>query len=475
MAGMHTGHRLAVLLVTLLFVSAPLPAQAPASDEADAAVRGRIEAFFAALASGDPDTFEAMARVHATPGFLERRPAAQRAEMVRRLRADFGTMTLVRTRATPAGIVLDVAGSSGLQGRATLVLEEAPPRRIDRFGIEVDAGGGGNDGPAIPPPPVTPSMSDVQLQPALGEWLTAQTSAGEFSGVVLVARGNRTAFLQGFGEADRSAHVANSPDVRFNIGSINKSFTHVAVLQLMAAGKLKPTDTLGALLPDYPNPEARAATVQQLLDHRGGIADFFGPRYAATPKDQLQSNRDYLALVAPQPLTFAPGTRRQYCNGCYIVLGEIVARVSGQSYEAYVAEHVFGRAGMRRTGFLGAMPRAADVARGYTRRGVDGPEPQDNAGMLGARGSAAGGAYSTASDLLTYVDALRTHRLLSQADSATLLGGDGSSPSMAIAGGAPGLNALVTAKGDTVVVVLANMDPPHGERLGEALARQLAP
>jgi CubicO group peptidase (beta-lactamase class C family) len=169
------------------------------------------------------------------------------------------------------------------------------------------------------------------------------------------------------------------------------------------------------------------------------------------------------------------GARRQYCNGCYIVLGEIVARVSGQSYEAYVTEHVFGRAGMRRTGFLGAAPRAADVARGYTRRGAGGPEAEDNGGMLGARGSAAGGAYATAADLLTFVDALRRHRLLSKEDSAVLLGGDGSSPSMAFAGGAPGLNAFVTAKGDTVVVVLANMDPPHGERLGEALARQLAP
>jgi len=291
---------------------------------------------------------------------------------------------------------------------------------------------------------------------------------------VLVARGGRTVFARGYGDADQSAHVPNTPDVRFNIGSINKAFTNVAIRQLVAEGKLHLTDTIGALIPDYPNANARVATVQQLLDHQGGIADFFGPGFAAIPKDRLQSNRDYLTLVANQPLTFLPGTRRQYCNGCYIVLGEIVARVSGQPYETYVSERVFRPAGMSRTGFLGATPRSADVARGYTRRAGDGTTPQDNAAMHGARGSAAGGAYSTAADLLAFVEALRSHRLLDAAATSNVLGGDGDTASMAIAGGAPGLNAIVNVNGSTVVVVLANMDPPQAERTGEALARQLA-
>ena len=203
-------------------------------------------------------------------------------------------------------------------------------------------------------------------------------------------------FARGYGEADRETHAANTPATRFNIGSINKSFTQMAIAQLIAAGRLKATDTIGSLLPDYPNVDARAATVQQLLDHRGGIADFFGPTFVATPKETLRSNADYYRLVAPQPLTFAPGTRRAYCNGCYIVLGEIIARVSGQSYEAYVVEHVFTPAGMARTAFVMPQPRPADVAQGYTTRGGNGGgAARSNAGMIGAGGSAAGGAYST--------------------------------------------------------------------------------
>jgi hypothetical protein len=94
--------------------------------------------------------------------------------------------------------------------------------------------------------------------------------------------------------------------------------------------------------------------------------------------------------------------------------------------------------------------------------------------MLGAGGSAAGGAHSTAADLLAYAEALRADRLIARADAARVLGDNGPAGQLAMAGGAPGLNALVHASPGVVVVVLANMDPPHPEQLGEALARQLS-
>jgi hypothetical protein len=90
--------------------------------------------------------------------------------------------------------------------------------------------------------------------------------------------------------------------------------------------------------------------------------------------------------------------------------------------------------------------------------------------MFGARGSAAGGAYATAGDLLAFVEALRAHRLLTPEQTATVVRGGG----LGIAGGAPGLNAAIEANGDLVVIVLANLDPPAAEQLGAAIARQLA-
>ncbi len=472
MAGMPTGRRrIALLLALLLAPLAPLASAAqPTPDAADHRVR--VDAFFAALASGRPDTFEAMARGHFTPASLARRTSEERAELVRRLREDFGTMTLEAVRPTGSGVELEISGSTGMRGLGALDFEPGGSRRIDRFGIRVEAGRG-EEGPALPPPPVARDSSDAEFDAALTAYLAARASAGEFSGAVLVARAGRATVARAVGDADRATRVANAPATRFNIGSINKSFTQLAVAQLMAAGRLAPTDTIGTLLPDYPNADARSATIQHLLDHRGGIADIFGPVFAATPKATLRANADYYRLVAPQPLTFAPGTNRAYCNGCYVVLGEIIARVTGQSYESYIAEHIFAPARMSRTTFVVPDASPGDMAYGYTTRGGSDPTPRRNSDMVGAGGSAAGGAWSTVADLLAYVEALRTHRLLGREPSLRLLGAAGTADRLTLAGGAPGLNAVIHASGDIVVVVLANLDPPHAERLGEALARQL--
>jgi CubicO group peptidase (beta-lactamase class C family) len=181
--------------------------------------------------------------------------------------------------------------------------------------------------------PVNASMSPAELTAALEGWLAPQASSGAFAGVVLVAKDGKVLFERAYGTADREHGTPMSADLRFSLASIGKAFTRVAVGQLVHAGKLRFTDTIGAVLPDYPNPEARDATVAQLLTHRGGIVDFFGPEFDRAPKEQFRSNRDYFDFVAPRPLLFPPGTRNQYCNGCYIVLGEIVAKVAGTPYE----------------------------------------------------------------------------------------------------------------------------------------------
>ena len=158
---------------------------------------------------------------------------------------------------------------------------------------------------------------------------------------------------------------------RFNLGSINKIFTQVAIRQLVAAGKLSLTDTLGKFFPDYPQATSRAATVEQLLGHRAGLADFFGDAFTRAPKSQFASNADYFKFVGNQPPTFAPGERNQYCNGCYIALGAIVEKVSGMPYEKYVAENVFARAEMTSTGYPRSDRPSPDIAQGYTRRGTN--------------------------------------------------------------------------------------------------------
>jgi CubicO group peptidase (beta-lactamase class C family) len=309
----------------------------------------------------------------------------------------------------------------------------------------------------FPPPPISAAQSEAERAAALDKYLAQLASEDKFSGVVLLAKEGTIRFDRAYGYADRGLKVANSPTTRFNIGSINKQFTIAAINLLATAGKLSREDSVGKLLPDYPNERGRNATVQQLLDHRGGISDFFGPDFDERPKAQFRSNADYFRFVAPRPPYFEPGAERRYCNGCYIVLGEIIERVSGVPYERFVIDRIFRPRGMNQTGWFASDEIVENVAMGYTRRGADG-DLRSNVFTRGAAGCAAGGGFSTASDLLTFFK-----------DGPV---GSGGGMNMGIAGGAPGTAAQVAADGGWIVVVLSNMDPPAAS-VGSAILRQL--
>jgi D-alanyl-D-alanine carboxypeptidase len=308
-----------------------------------------------------------------------------------------------------------------------------------------------------------PRQSLAQFAHDLDEHLSRETTTDRFSGVVLVARDSTILFLQPYGYADRERRVANNTETKFNLGSINKTFTALAIRQLAAEGKLRLTDTLKNLLVDYPNEDAaRSVTVQHLLTMRSGIGDFFGPRYEATPKESLMTISSYLPLFADLPLAFPPGTQNRYSNGGYIVLGAIIEAVSGMDYYHYVREHIFEPAGMAQTASYAKNVAVANRAVGYTRRGP-GDGLQRNDDSLPGRGSSAGGGYSTAMDLFRYVQALREARICRPEDPAR--------EGFGVAGGAPGINAAFdwNPEEGTVIVVLTNLDPPAAERVSRRI------
>ena len=211
--------------------------------------------------------------------------------------------------------------------------------------------GGGPEQGNFPPPPISGAQADAERAAALDKYLAQLASEDKYSGVVLMAKEGTVRFEGAYGYADRGLKVPNAPTTRFNIGSVNKQFTIAAINLLATAGKLSREDSVAKLLPDYPNEQGRKATVQQLLDHRGGISDIFGPDFDERPKAQFRSNADYFHFVSPRPLYFEPGAERRYCNGCYIVLGEIIERVSAMPYERFVTERIFSPRGMTHTGW----------------------------------------------------------------------------------------------------------------------------
>ncbi|MDP9278038.1 MAG: beta-lactamase family protein [Gemmatimonadota bacterium] len=309
--------------------------------------------------------------------------------------------------------------------------------------------------------PSRPSpISQTELLRRLTKSVDSLTKAGEFSGVTVLAKHGVPVFQRATGMADRERGIANNPETAFNLGSINKAFTQIAILQLRAAGKLDLDSTLARYWPDYPNKEvARRITIRQLLRHSSGIGgNIFDPP-AGGKRNDIRALKDYLPLFVNQPLQFEPGTRNSYSNAGYVVLGLLIERLSGDDYYTYVREHIFQLAGMTRTGsfFVDSLP--PNTAIGYTRGDEDAPSTtplRPNTRDLPGRGSSAGGGYSTAQDLMRFVQALREQRIP-----------DGLPAGIGIAGGSGGINAIVEGAlpGGYDLIVLTNLDPPAAERV----------
>ena len=192
-------------------------------------------------------------------------------------------------------------------------------------------------------------------------------SEDELSGAMLIAKDGRVLFSHAYGLADRKSRIPNTLQTRFRIGSMNKMFTAVAILQLVEAGKIKLTAPLGTYLPDYPNRDvATKVTIHQLLTHTGGTGDIFGPDFDAH-RNELRTLADYVKLYGKRGLEFKPGSQWAYSNYGFILLGAVIEKVTGHSYYNYVQAHIYAPAGMTRSGSLPEDQAVADRSIGYTK------------------------------------------------------------------------------------------------------------
>lgn len=424
--------------------------------------------------SGNAATMEAFARANYTPGLLERRSAAERRQMYEQIFGQQGKFDVQDIRMRGNIAKLDVKPQRGELLRLTFQFEG---NKIAMLGI--DEGGGRDEESPLPP---------FEVKGDFNESLDAYLRKLDFSGVVLIAKGDDVRFERAYGLASRRFSVPNKTTTRFDVGSITKDLTKAAIGQLAQAGKLRLSDTIATHLPGYPNKDvAGRITIEQLLRHTSGLGDVFTPEYFNLSRMRLRTLADYLPVYADDALVFEPGTNKRYSNYGYIVLGLIIEAVSGQSYYDYVQRNIFEPAGMTGSGFFEADRITPDVAIGHTKMKPGSGEPSsewmENTLRLPVRGASDGGSHSTARDLLKFDRALRQHRLLKPAWSRWYFGGPvpasnegGSDTSIvrvggAFAGGAPGVNAVVVSDDQWTVVVLANIDPPVASALGERVIR----
>ncbi|MCL2557295.1 MAG: beta-lactamase family protein, partial [Treponema sp.] len=297
----------------------------------------------------------------------------------------------------------------------------------------------------------------------LDTFLRDLADRGLFSGTVGVGRAGEVLFLGGYGYADLDAGRAMRPDTGVNLGSVNKSFTAVAIGQLAQSGRLSYGDAVETFLPEFAEISAGLITIEHLLRHTSGLGDFRGnPDYIRNMND-LQTIAQMLPYAIPERLLFAPGSGYSYSNSGYLALGAVIERVSGEDYYAYVGRHIFARAGMENTGSYRKTDQRENLAIGYYLD--EAGRTVSNIANMPLLGNSAGGGYSTAEDMLRYIHALNGDVFMRDT-ALTLI------PEIMVsgmAGGAPGVSAIYEnhAESGYYIVILSNASAGHAAALDE--------
>lgn len=266
--------------------------------------------------------------------------------------------------------------------------------------------------------PAALAQAESQADLALAA-LDGMAAKGALSGVVVAEAGGKRLLGRTYGLANRETGETNHLDTQFNLASIGKMFTAVAVGRLADQGRIRWGDPITKHVADLP-PEFREITVEHLLTHRAGLGSYFtSPLYAAEVQKRGRTVTDYMAIVRADRPAFAPGAEFLYSNNGYVLLGALIEAVTGRDYYDAVSRLVYGPAGMKRTAHLTVEELKAGVARGYTAGCFARPPSMCTPGpaveardSLGFRGTPAGGVYSTANDLLAFARALHAGRLV---------------------------------------------------------------
>lgn len=256
--------------------------------------------------------------------------------------------------------------------------------------------------------------NDADVAKALDELMAKAYPADEPGAAVIVVREGQTLLRKGYGMADLELGVRVEPDMVFRLGSITKQFTAVAILLLAEQGKLAVTDDITKFLPDYPT-GGKSITVEHLLTHTSGIKSYTSMQPWRSMWRKDFTVQELIDLFKNEPADFAPGERWSYNNSGYILLGAIIEKVSGQSYEEFVRRNIFEPLGMKHSYYGSATRVIPRRVPGYSRR----EGGFENAQYLSmTQPYAAGSLLSTVDDLALWDAALYDGRPVRQASLA---------------------------------------------------------
>jgi len=331
------------------------------------------------------------------------------------------------------------------------------------------------------------AQQDSRLSAAFDKVLKEQFPLNETGAIALISSHGKIIYKKAFGMANLELNVPMQTTNVFRIGSITKQFTAIAILQLMEQGKLNLQDVITKFIPNYPL-QGETITIEHLLTHTSGIRDF------TSIKDTVQrSKRDFtptelINFFQNQPMRFAPGTRYEYSNSNYTLLGYIIEKITGKTYQQYLEANFFQPLGMTSSFYGNDTMIIKNRATGYTK----GEKQIENSTAISmTQPFAAGSILSTVEDLFKWQQAVQLYKLVKKETLEkaftryTLANGKETSygygwrfgfiqqsPSIGHGGLISGFKtmALYLPKEDVYVVVLSNCDCSSPENVTAKLA-----
>ncbi len=243
----------------------------------------------------------------------------------------------------------------------------------------------------------------------LDQLISTYAQYGQFNGSVMVSEKGVIIYKKGFGLANMEWGIPNQPDTKFRLASVTKQFTAMLIVQLASENKLKLDAPISTYLPDYPKKTRDIVTIHQLLTHTSGIPSFTDYPFFRDMMRNTYRPEEMVKLFADSVLQFTPGETYEYSNSGYVLLGYIIERITGKSYEQVLQSKIFVPLKMKNSGYDHNDAVIKNRASGYNRNGTT----FQNANYIDMSVPfAAGGIYSTAEDMYLWDQALYTEKLL---------------------------------------------------------------
>ncbi len=258
----------------------------------------------------------------------------------------------------------------------------------------------------------TMSFAQTKVE-QIDKLLSTYEAYGKFNGSVLVSDQGQVIYKKGFGIANMEWDIPNQPNTKHRLGSITKQFTAMLILQLVADGKLDLQDPITKYLPDYPKANGDIITTHHLLTHTSGIPNYTSfPKFFEDESRNPNSPEEFVKKFADKPLDFTPGEKFSYSNSGYFLLGAIVEKLSGETYEQMLQDKIFTPLNMNETGYDNHGDILKNRATGYEKQG----RGYENSKYLDMSiPYSAGSMYSTVEDLYKWDQALYTTAILPKA------------------------------------------------------------